>query len=75
MNTARIVVLPPAVGAGGIAAYLASGFGNEPSPTGPAAALSTRSNDQAPKRRNRIVVARSGVPNSTRWKGPKGRSI
>jgi pilus assembly protein CpaB len=34
MNTARIVVLTPAVGAGGIVAYLATGSGNRPLPTG-----------------------------------------
>jgi pilus assembly protein CpaB len=32
MNTARIVVLTNAVGAGGVAAYLASGSDNEPAP-------------------------------------------
>jgi pilus assembly protein CpaB len=40
MNTARIVVLTIAVGAGGIAAYLASGSGNNP-PTAPVAQLQT----------------------------------
>ena len=40
MNTARIVVLTIAVGAGGIAAYLASGSDNKP-PTAPVAQLST----------------------------------
>jgi pilus assembly protein CpaB len=34
MNTARIVVLTPAVGAGGIVAYLANGSGTKPRPTG-----------------------------------------
>jgi pilus assembly protein CpaB len=34
MNTARIVVLTPAVGAGGILAYLANGSDNKPLPTG-----------------------------------------
>jgi pilus assembly protein CpaB len=37
MNTARIVVLANAVGAGGIAAYLASGSDNKPLPTEPVA--------------------------------------
>src|SRR5258705_3860910 len=32
MNTARIVVLTIALGAGGLAAYLASGFGDKPPP-------------------------------------------
>jgi pilus assembly protein CpaB len=37
MNTARIVVLANAVGAGGIAAYLAGGSDNKPLPTEPVA--------------------------------------
>ena len=37
MNTARIVVLAIAIGAGGIAAYLASGSDNKPAPTAPVA--------------------------------------
>jgi pilus assembly protein CpaB len=41
MNTARIVVLTVAVGAGGIAAYLASGSDNKPAPTEPVAQLQT----------------------------------
>jgi pilus assembly protein CpaB len=41
MNTARIVVLTIAVGAGGIAAYLASGSDNRPAPTEPVAQLQT----------------------------------
>jgi pilus assembly protein CpaB len=41
MNTARIVVLTIAVGAGGIAAYLASGSDNKPAPTEPVAQLQT----------------------------------
>jgi pilus assembly protein CpaB len=40
MNTARIVVLAIAIGAGGIAAYLASGS-DKPAPTQPAAQLPT----------------------------------
>ena len=32
MNTARIVVLVIALGAGGVAAYLASGYDNKPAP-------------------------------------------
>jgi pilus assembly protein CpaB len=39
MNTARIVVLTIAVGAGGVAAYLAIGRDNRPLPTGPVAEL------------------------------------
>ena len=41
MNTARIVVLTIAVGAGGIAAYLASGSDNKPAPAEPVAQLQT----------------------------------
>jgi pilus assembly protein CpaB len=37
MNTARIVVLVIALGAGGVAAYLASGYQNEPAPALPVA--------------------------------------
>jgi len=41
MNTARIVVLAVALGAGGVAAYLASGSDNKPAPTAPVAQLQT----------------------------------
>src|ERR1700681_4621892 len=41
MNTARIVVLTIALSAGGVAAYLASGFDNKPPPTAPIAQLQT----------------------------------
>ncbi len=41
MNTARIVVLTIAVGAGGVAAYLASGSDSKPPPTAPVAQLQT----------------------------------
>src|ERR1700726_92987 len=41
MNTARIVVLAVAVGAGGIAAYLASGADKNPAPAEPVAQLQT----------------------------------
>jgi pilus assembly protein CpaB len=41
MNTARIVVLIIALGAGGIAAYLASGFDSKPAPVQPVAQLQT----------------------------------
>src|SRR6202158_265445 len=41
MNTARIVVLTIALGAGGVAAYLASGSDNKPGPTEPVAQLQT----------------------------------
>src|SRR5690242_6223584 len=41
MNTARIVVLAIAIGAGGIAAYLASGSSDKPAPAEPVAQLPT----------------------------------
>ena len=41
MNTARIVVLTIAVGAGGVAAYLASGSDDKPPPAAPVAQLQT----------------------------------
>ena len=41
MNTARIVALTIAVGAAGIAAYLASGSDSKPLPTEPVAQLQT----------------------------------
>jgi pilus assembly protein CpaB len=41
MNTARIVVLTIAIGAGGIAAYLASGSDNRPAPAAPVTQLET----------------------------------
>src|SRR6267154_2268965 len=41
MNTARIVVLTIALGAGGVAAYLASGSDNKQLPAEPAAQLQT----------------------------------
>ena len=41
MNTARIVVLTIAVGAGGVAAYPASGSDSKPPPTEPVAQLQT----------------------------------
>jgi pilus assembly protein CpaB len=51
MNTARIVVLTLAVGAGGIAAYLASGSDNKPAPAEPVAQLQTVD----------VLVARSDI--------------
>jgi pilus assembly protein CpaB len=41
MNTARIMVLAVAIGAGGIAAYLASGIGDKPAPAQPVAQMQT----------------------------------
>ena len=41
MNTARIAVLAIAIGAGGIAAYLASGSSDKPAPAQPVAQIQT----------------------------------
>src|SRR4030095_16426939 len=41
MNSARIVVLAVAIGAGGIAAYLASGSDDKPAPAQPVAQMQT----------------------------------
>jgi len=64
MNTARIVVLTIAVGAGGIAAYLASGSDSTPPPAAPVAQLQTVD----------ILVAKSDIglgqtvtPNDMQW--------
>jgi pilus assembly protein CpaB len=51
MNTARIVVLAVALGAGGIAAYLASGSDNKPAPAAPVVQLPTVD----------VLVARSDI--------------
>jgi Flp pilus assembly protein CpaB len=51
MNTARIVVLTIAVGAGGVAAYLASGSDNKPAPAEPVAQMPTVD----------VLVAQSGI--------------
>jgi len=51
MNTARIVVLAIALGAGGIAAYLASGSDNQPAAPAPTAQLDTAD----------ILVAKSDI--------------
>jgi pilus assembly protein CpaB len=51
MNRARIVVLAIALGAGGVAAYLASGSGDKPPPTEPVAQLPTVD----------VLVARSDI--------------
>lgn len=52
MNTARIVVLAIAIGAGGIAAYLASGSDPKPPPAEPVAQLQTVD----------VLVAKSDIP-------------
>jgi pilus assembly protein CpaB len=56
MNTARIIALTIALGAGGIAACLASGSDNKPAPAEPVA--------QLPKRGDGIDIVRYGIPSS-----------
>ena len=65
MNTARIVVLTIAIGAGGIAAYLASGSDNRPAaPTAPAAQLPTVDILVA---KNDIGLGQSVKPEDMQW--------
>jgi pilus assembly protein CpaB len=64
MNTARIVVLTIAIGAGGIAAYLASGSDNQPAPTAPIAQLPTVDILVA---KNDIGLGQSVKPEDLQW--------
>ena len=64
MNTARIVVLAVAVGAGGIAAYLASGSDSKPPPTEPVAQLQTVDVLVA---KNDIGLGQSLKPEDLQW--------
>ena len=64
MNTARIVVLTIAVGAGGIAAYLASGSDNKPAPAEPVAQLPTVDVLVA---KNDIGLGQSVKPEDMQW--------
>jgi pilus assembly protein CpaB len=64
MNTARIVVLTIAVGAGGIAAYLASGSDNKPPPAEPVAQLQTVDVLVA---KNDIGLGQSVKPDDMQW--------
>jgi len=64
MNTARIVVLTIAVGAGGIAAYLASGSDNKPAPAEPVAQLQTVDVLVA---KNDIGLGQSVKPEDMQW--------
>jgi hypothetical protein len=62
MNTARIVILIIAVGAGGIVAFFAGGSDNKPPPTEPVAQLQVpRSNEQDAGHGDRANVVRHGV--------------
>jgi pilus assembly protein CpaB len=64
MNTARIVVLTIAVGAGGIAAYLASGSDNKPAPAEPVVQLQTVDVLVA---KNDIGLGQSVTPEDLQW--------
>ena len=65
MNTARIVVLTIAIGAGGIAAYLASGSDNQPAaPAAPVAQLPTVDILVA---KNDIGLGQSVKPEDLQW--------
>jgi hypothetical protein len=77
MNAARIVVLTIAVGAGGMAACRASGFGDKPLPTDLAAQLQApRFNDLGPKRGDGIDAVRFGVSGlPTTQKRLRGRTV
>jgi hypothetical protein len=66
MNTARIVVLTIAVGAGGVAAHRAGGSDDKPGATDPVAQRhALRSTRQGPTRGASFDVARSGVSSLT----------
>ena len=64
MNTARIVVLTIAIGAGGIAAYLASGSDQPAAPAAPAAQLPTVDILVA---KNDIGLGQSVKPEDMQW--------
>ncbi|GLR87292.1 hypothetical protein GCM10007857_40030 [Bradyrhizobium iriomotense] len=59
MNTARIVVLTVAIGAGGIAAYLASGS-DSPAPIAPVAQLPSVGGFILPNDRVDVLLTRHG---------------
>jgi pilus assembly protein CpaB len=64
MNTARIVVLAVALGAGGVAAYLASGSDNKPAPTAPVAQLQTVDVLVA---KSDIALGQTVMPDDMQW--------
>jgi len=64
MNRARIVVLTIAIGAGGVAAYLASGSDSRPPPTEPVAQLQTVDVLVA---KSDIGLGQTGTPNDMQW--------
>jgi pilus assembly protein CpaB len=64
MNTACIVILTPAAGAGGIAAYFASGSGDTSLPTAPLAQLQTV---DALVAKPDIGLGRSVTPEDVQW--------
>jgi pilus assembly protein CpaB len=64
MNTARIVVLAIAIGAGGVAAYLASGSSDKPAPAEPVAQLPTVDVLVA---KNEIGLGQTVKPEDVQW--------
>jgi len=64
MNNARVVVLAIAIGAGGIAAYLASGSGEKPAPAEPVAQLKTVDILVA---KSDIALGQSVKPDDMQW--------
>jgi Flp pilus assembly protein CpaB len=72
MNTARIVVLTIAVGAGGVAACLASGHDNQPLLTEPVA---QRQSADALGQSELVACARQTGPLASDGKPSKGRTI
>lgn len=66
MNTARIVVLTIAVGAGGVAAYLASGSDPKPAPTAVAPAPQFETTDVLVARGD-IAMGQTVTPDDMQW--------
>ncbi len=65
MNTARIVVLVIALGAGGVAAYLASGYDNKPAPALPVA--ETLQTVEVLIAKNDIQLGQAVKPEDLQW--------
>ena len=66
MNTARIVVLTIAVGAGGVAAYLASGSDPKPVPTAAAPVPQMETTDVLVARSD-IAMGQTVTPDDMQW--------
>jgi hypothetical protein len=72
MNTARIVVLTIAVGAGGVAACLASGLDDKPLPTEP---MAQYPGVDAPERLELLAFVGQTGPLASSGKPQEGRAI